>query len=58
MICIGNLEKTSIFYVNSTAKPKNFIVFSFSFVSGGSVLFYEDFCMNSYSVDIDEAMKR
>jgi hypothetical protein len=34
------------------------IVFSFSYVSGGSVLFYEDFGMHSYSVDIDEAMKR
>jgi hypothetical protein len=58
MICISNLEKTRIFYVNSAAKLKNVNVFSFSYVSGGSVLFYEDFGMNSYSVDIDEAMKR
>jgi hypothetical protein len=58
MICIGNLEKTRIFYVNSAALLKNVNVFSFSYVPGGSVLFYEDFGMNSYSVDIDEAMKR
>ncbi len=58
MICISNLEKIRIFYVNSAAKLKNVNVFSFSYVSGGSVLFYEDFGMNSYSVDIDEAMKR
>ncbi len=53
MICIGNLEKIRIFYVNSAAKLKNINVFSFSDVVGGSVLFYEDFSMNSYSVDID-----
>jgi hypothetical protein len=58
MICIGNLEKICLFYVNSAAKLKNINVFSFSDVVGGSVLFYEDFSMNSYSVDIDEAMKR
>jgi hypothetical protein len=58
MICIGNLEKIRIFYINSSAKLENINVFSVSYVSGGSVLFYEDFGMNSYSVDIDEAMKR
>jgi hypothetical protein len=58
MICFGNLEKILIFYVNFAAKLKNVIVFSFSDVSGGSVLFYQDFGMNSYSVDINEAMKR
>jgi hypothetical protein len=58
MICTGNLEKIRIFYENYAAKLKNVNVFSFSYVSVGSVLFYEDFGMNSYSVDIDEAMKR
>ncbi len=58
MICTGNLEKIPFFYENSAAKLKNVNVFSFSYVSGGSLLFYEDFSMNSYSVDIDEAMKR
>jgi hypothetical protein len=58
MICIANLEKIRIFYINSAAKLKNVNVFSFSYVSGGSVLFYEDFGINSYSVDIDEAMNR
>jgi hypothetical protein len=58
MICTGNLEKIRIFYENSAAKLKNVNVCSFSYVSGGSVLFYEDFGMNSYSVDIDEAMKQ
>jgi hypothetical protein len=37
-------------------KAEKVIVFSFSYVSGGSVLFYEDFGMNSYSFDIDEAI--
>jgi hypothetical protein len=52
------IKKKSVFYVNSAVKPKNFVVFSFSNVSGGSVLFYEDFGMNSYSVAIDGAMKQ
>jgi hypothetical protein len=58
MICTGNHEKIRIFYENSAAKLKNVNVFSFSYVSGGSVLFYEDFGMNSNSVHIDEAMER
>jgi hypothetical protein len=58
MICIGSLEKIRIFYIKSAAKLKNVNVFSFSYVSGGSELFYEDFGMNSYSVDSDEAMKQ
>jgi hypothetical protein len=54
MICIGNLKKNSNISVTSTAKQKNFLVFSFTYVSW----FYEDFCMNSYSVDSNEVMKQ
>ncbi len=58
MICIGNFQKIRIFYVNSTAKPENFVVFAFTYVSGSHMLFYEDFGINSYTVDSDEAVKR
>jgi hypothetical protein len=56
-ICIGNFLKICIFYVNLAAKPKNFVVFAFIYVSGSHVMFYEDFGMNSYGVDSYEAMK-
>jgi hypothetical protein len=44
--------------VISIAKQKNFIVFAFTHVSKSFALLYGDFCMNSHSVDSDEAMKR
>ncbi len=37
---------------------KNFIIFAFTYVSESFVLFYGHFCMNSYSVDSDEALKQ
>ncbi len=37
---------------------KNFVVFAFTYLLESFVLLYDDFCMNSYSVDSDKAMKR
>ncbi len=34
------------------AKPKNYIVFAFIYVSESSAPFYNDFCMNSYKKPI------
>ncbi len=42
----------------SVAKSKNIVVFAFTFVFESFGLFYVDFCMDLYSVDSDEAMKR
>jgi hypothetical protein len=44
--------------VYSVAKPKNFVFFAYLYVSRSPVLFYDDFCMNLYFVDSDEAMKQ
>ncbi len=59
MICIGNFNKISYIFIFSVAKLKNFVVFVFTYVSRSPALFFNgDFCMNLYSVDSDEAMKR
>jgi hypothetical protein len=58
MVCVGNLKKNSFIFVISVAKPKNFVVFAFTYVLRSPALFNGDFCMNLYSVDSDEAMKR
>jgi hypothetical protein len=42
----------------SAAKPKNFIIFAFTYAPESSNLFYGNFCMNSYSVDSNEAVKQ
>jgi hypothetical protein len=55
MICIG---KNLYISVISVTNPKNVIVFAFTYVIESFVLLYGDFCMNPYSVDSDEAMKR
>jgi hypothetical protein len=55
MICVGKNRYISII---SVAKPKNFVVFAFTYASEGFVLLYGDFCKNSFSVDSNEAMKR
>ncbi len=50
--------KIRIFFI-SVAKLKNFVVFAFTYVLRSPALFFKgDFCMNLYSVDSDEAMKR
>jgi hypothetical protein len=44
--------------VISVAKPKNIVVFAFTYVMESFALFYGDFCMDLYSVASNEAMKR
>ncbi len=59
MICIGNFNRNLYIFVISVAKPKNFIVFAFTYVLRSPALFFNgNFCMNLYSVDSDEAMKQ
>jgi hypothetical protein len=58
MICVGNFNKNSFIFIISVAKPTNFVVFAFTYVSISPALFNGDFCMNLYSVDSDEAMNR
>ncbi len=50
--------KKFISSIFSVAKLKNIVVFAFTFVLDSFGLFYGDFCMDLYSVDSDEAMKR
>ncbi len=54
MTCVGKNRYISVI---SIANPKNFAVFAFTYVSQGFALLYVNFCMNSYNVDSDEAMK-
>ncbi len=60
MICIGNFNENSNISVISVAKGKlkNFVISAFTYVSRSPGLFNGDFCMNLYSVDSDEAIKR
>ncbi len=58
MICVGNFKQNSFIFVISVAMPKNVVVFAFTYVSRRPALFNGNFCMNLYSVDSDEAMKR
>ncbi len=44
--------------VISVAKPKNIVVFAFTYVLESFALFFGDFCMDLYSIDSDGAMKR
>jgi hypothetical protein len=57
MICIGNFNDNSYNSVISAAKPKNFVVFAFTYVSRSPGLFNGNFCMNLIRVDSDEATK-
>ncbi len=54
----GNFPKNSLFFVVSLAKPKNIVVFAFTYVLESLALFFGDFCMDIYSVDSDEVMKQ
>jgi hypothetical protein len=58
MIPSGNFPKNSLFFVVFVAKPKNIVVFAFTYGLESFSLFFGDFCMEIYSVDSDEAMKR
>jgi hypothetical protein len=55
MNSISNFQKK---FVISMAKPKNIIVIVFTYVLKSFALFYGNFCMDLYSVDSNEAMKR
>jgi hypothetical protein len=55
MNSIGNFQKK---FVISVAKPKNIVVIAFTHVLESFALFYGNFCMDLYSVDSNEAMKR
>jgi hypothetical protein len=49
--------KKIVISVISVAKPKNIIVFAFTYVFESFALFYSYFCMDLYNVASDEAMK-
>jgi hypothetical protein len=46
------------FSVFSVANSKNIVIFAFIFVLDSFGLFYGNFCMDLYSVDSAEVMKR
>jgi hypothetical protein len=50
--------KKFVIAVISITKPKNIVVFAFTYVMESFELFYGDFCMDLHSVVSDEAMKR
>ncbi len=58
MNSIGNFPKNSLFFVVSVAKPKNIVIFAFTYVLESFAMFYGDFCMDIYSIDSNEAKKR
>ncbi len=51
------LKKNCFISIVSVTKPKNFVVFAFTYVLESSALLNDDFCMTSHNVDSDEAMK-
>ncbi len=55
MNSIGNFQKKFVISVVSVAKLKNIVIFAFTYVFAR---FCGDFCMDLYSADSDEAMKR
>ncbi len=58
MNSIGNFQKKIFISVISVAKLKNIIVITFTYVLESFALFYGNFCMDLYSVENDEVMKR
>ncbi len=54
---IGNFQKKFVFSVVSIAKPKNIVIFAFTYVLESFALYFGDFCMDLYSIDSNEAMK-
>ncbi len=52
----GNFQKNSLFFVVFVAKPKNIVIFAFTYVLESFALFFGNFCMDIYSVDSDEAL--
>ncbi len=58
MIFFASFKKNHYISVFSITKPKNFVIFAFTYVVESSALLNDDFCMTSYNVDSDEVMKR
>jgi hypothetical protein len=58
MNSIDNFPKKFIISVVSVAKLKNIVVFAITYVLESFALFYGDFCMDLYSVDSDDVIKR
>ncbi len=58
MNSIGNFQNKFVMSVISVAKPKNIVVIAFTYVLESFALFYGSFCMDLYSVESDEVMKR
>jgi hypothetical protein len=58
MNSIVNLKKRFVISLVSVAMPKNIFIFSFTYLLESFALFYDDFCMDLYSFDSGEAMKR
>jgi hypothetical protein len=56
MNSIDNFQKIFVISVVSVAKPKNIVIFAFTYVLESFALFYDDFCMGFYSVDSNEAL--
>jgi hypothetical protein len=54
----GNFPKNLLFFIVSVAKLKNIIVFALTYFWENFALFFGNFCMDIYSVDSNEAMKR
>jgi hypothetical protein len=52
------ISKKFVISVVSIAKPKNIVVYAFTYVMESFALFYGNFCMDLSSVDSNEAMKR
>jgi hypothetical protein len=53
----GNFQKKFVISVISVAKPKNIVVFAFTYVLEVLLCLFGDFCgMDLYSVDSDEAL--
>jgi hypothetical protein len=52
------ISQNFVISVISVAKPKDIVVFAFTYVLESFDLFYGNFCMDLYSVTSDEAMKR
>jgi hypothetical protein len=57
MIPSGNFPKNSLFFVVFIAKPKNMVVFTFTYGLESFALFFGDFCMEIYSVDSDDVRR-
>ncbi len=56
MNSIGNFQKVFVISIVSVAKPKNIFVFALTHMLESFALLNDDFCIDLYSVDSDEAL--